>query len=219
MRWMHCVLALSMALGGACRKRSAWEAREVEPGLVRLDTEHMNLRHDAVGHGKWASRASFVLIDATNTHTEDLMVTLAGELVDDQGAVVGILRPESLRIPAGGVRTFALVDHDQGERAQAAGARVRVLGAHAPGYPPPVRVTDGHVYRDGDRVVVSARVHNTADRPVRVLVLGGFYDRNGRPVRRPFTEMYLPGGDTHPAQFVGPPGSVKGYLFIGDMAY
>lgn len=225
MRWTWyllalCLAALSGAAGGACRKQaSSWEEREVDPGLVRLDSERMLLRHDTVGHDRWASRASFVLIDATNTHGEDLMVTLGGELVDAQGAAVGTLRPASLRIPAGGVRTFALVDEAQVVRERAAAARVRVIGAHVPSYPPPVTVTDGNVYRDGDRVVVSARVHNTAPGTVRVLVLGGFYDQHGVPMRRPFTEMVLPGGGSHTAQFVGPDGSVKGYIFVGDMAY
>lgn len=218
-RWTICNVVLCVALIGACRKQATWEEPSVDPSLVRLDTAHMRLRHDVVGHDEWKSRASFVLIDASNAHTEDLMVTLAGELVDGQGRAVGALRPASLRIPAGGVRTFALVDHEQAERERAVAARVQVSGAHVPRYPPPVVVTDGHVYRDGDRVVVSARVRNTADRPVRVLVLGGFYDQHGVPVRRPFTEMYLPGGGTHPAQFVGPSGSVKGYIFIGDLAY
>lgn len=223
MRWMDCVLAMGLTVcitaSAGCQRRAPRDERQVGFGLVRLDTARMALRHDRVGHGKWASEASFVLVDAENTHARDLLVTLAGELVDEQGVSVGRLRPASLRIPAGGVRTFALVDDEQAVRARAASARVRVVGAHEPDYPPPVQVSEGHVFPDGDRVVVTARVHNTADRPVRVLVLGGFYDRRGVPVQRPFTEMHLPGGASHTAQFVGPPGSAKGYIFIGDLVY
>ena len=223
MRWMYCVLAVFLVLCATavagCQKRADRDERAVGFGLVRLDTARMHLRHDRVGHGKWASEASFVLVDAENTHAQDLLVTVGGELVDGQGEPVGGLRPASLRIPAGGVRTFALVDGEQAVRARATSARVRVLGAHEPGYAPPVQVTDGHVFPDGDRVVVTARVRNTADRPVRVLVLGGFYDRDGVPMQRPFTDMHLLGGASHTAQFVGPPGSAKGYIFIGDLVY
>lgn len=211
-------VGLGLGLAG-CERKAGWSEREVDPGLVALDTGRMHLRHDRVGHDRWASEASFVLVDAENTHDEDLLVTLDGALVDAEGRELGALRPVSLRIPAGGVRTFALIDREQQVRARAARAEVRVTGAYVPGHAPPVVVTEGHVYRDGDRVVATARVRNTADRPVRVIVLGGFHDARGVPLTRPFSELYLPGDASHPVQFVGPPGSVKGYVFIGDAVY
>jgi hypothetical protein len=213
------VLVASGLVLAACQRDSGRDARAVDPRLVVVDTARMNLRHDDVGHGKWATAASFVLVDVENTHGEDVMVTLAGALVDAGGQVVGALEPASLRVPAGGVRTFALVDRAQRVRSTATAARVEVVGAHVPGYAPPVVVTEGHVYRDGDRVVVTGRVHNTAAQPVRVLVLGGFHDARGVPLTRPFVEMYLPGEATHPVELVGPPGSVSGYVFVGDLAY
>ena len=203
----------------ACKRAPAEDAREVDRQLVVVETARMSLRTDGIGQGKWAAQASFVLVDAESRHGEDLMVTLGGTLVDAGGQVVGTLRPASLRIPAGGVRTFALVDGEQQVRAQAASARVEVLGAHVPAYPPTVVVTDGHQYRDGDRVVVTGRVQNAVDQPVRALVLGGFHDARGVPLTRPFVEMYLPGGASHPVELVGPPGSVSGYVFIGDLVY
>lgn len=217
-------IALVTALAlGACQRTPAGEGREVDQHLVRqlvvVETGRMNLRTDAIGQGKWATQASFALVDAANRHGEDLMVTLGGSLLDAGGQVVGTLRPASLRIPAGGVRTFALVDDQQAVRGQAASARVDVLGAHVPGYAPTVVVTDGHQYRDGDRVVVTGRVQNAVDQPVRALVLGGFHDARGVPLTRPFVEMYLPGDASHPVELVGPPGSVSGYLFIGDLVY
>ncbi|WP_428265398.1 hypothetical protein [Haliangium sp.] len=212
------VVAAAVSAGG-CRRAQSWQEREVDYGLVQLDTAHMRIRHDVVGHDDWEGRASFVLIDAENRHDQDLMVTLEGSLRGADGTVLGPLRPASLRIPAGGVRTFALVEAEQREHAATDRAEVRVVGAFVPQYPPPVVVTDGHVYRDGDRVVVSGRVRNTGAGPVRALVIAGFYDRDGRPMTRPFTSMYIPGEGDHTAQFVGPPGSVKGYLFIGDLVY
>jgi hypothetical protein len=219
-------VAISVALVAisitACRRERGAAERDADPrlvALVEIDSARLNLRQDQIGHGPWAQAASFVLVDAENTHTEDLMVTLAGNLVDGSGQVVGTLRPASLRIPAGGVRTFALVDSEQAVRPHAASARVEGVGAHVPAYAPPVVVTDGHVYRDGDRVVVTGQVRNTAEQGVRVIVLGGFHDAAGMPLTRPFVDMYVAGGASHPVELVGPPGSVSGYAFIGELAY
>lgn len=222
LRGARAALAGVLILAGlapACTRARDRDAAEVERGLVALHTARMNLRHDRIGDGKWATDATFVLLDAENTHREDLMVTLSGELLDAGGRVVGALRPASLRVPAGGVRTFALVDREQKARPQATTARVEVAGAHVPAYAPPVVITDGHVHRDGDRVVVTGMVRNTAEQGVRVLVLGGFHDAAGVPLTRPFVEMYLAGNASHPLELVGPPGSVSGYAFIGDLAY
>ncbi|MCG8419590.1 MAG: hypothetical protein MJE77_16790 [Proteobacteria bacterium] len=210
---------IAAAAMGGCRKPTASQQRDVHPGAVRLDTKTTNLRHDRVGHGKWQSQATFVLADAHNTDKRDLLVTLRAVFVDRHGAQVGISDSQSLRIPAGGVRTFALVDNQQRVRTHATSARVEVMGAYAPDHPPPVQITDGKVYRDGDRVVVNAMVRNAVERPVHVIVIAGFYDRDGKPMTRPFTSMYVPGDGNHPAEFVGPPGSVKGYIFVGDMVY
>lgn len=202
-----------------CRKASPRQEREVDHGLVRLHTSRMHLRHDRVGHDQWASQAAFVLLDAENTHSEDLMVTLGGELLAAGGGRAGVLRPESLRIPAGGVRTFALIDRENRDRPDAVSASVRVMGAYVPTYVPPIQITDGNVFQDGDRVVVAGMVQNAVDRPVRVLIIAGFYDRDGKPLTRPFTQMSLLEDESHPARFVGPPGSVAGYIFVGDFVY
>ncbi len=206
----------------ACKRERGAGEREPDPRLaaqVMIHTARTNLRQDQIGHGAWATAASFVLVDAENTHGEDLMVTLAGSLVDGSGQEVGALRPASLRIPAGGVRTFALVDSEQQVRPRAASARIEAVGAHVPAYAPPVVVTDGHVHRDGDRVVVTGQVRNTAAQGVRVIVHGGFHDARGVPLTRPFVDMYIAGNASHPVELVGPPGSVSGYAFIGELAY
>lgn len=218
MRVITAAALIALVVGG-CRKGKAWQEREVDHALVRLDTEHLTLRHDTVGHDQWESQATFALIDAHNTHTEDLLVTLGGEFVSADGTVVGTIRPESLRIPAGGMRTFAMVEHDQALRPEASTARVRVQGAYVPDYVPPVQITDGQAYMDNGRAVVNAWVRNAMERPTTVLILAGFHDAQGKPLTRPFTTMYLPGDGKHPAFFVGPPGSVKGYIFVGDMVY
>ena len=148
-----------------------------------------------------------------------MLVTLSAVFVNQAGAEVGRATTQSLRIPAGGVRTFAMVDNEQSLHKDATSARVEVIGAYAPSYPPPVQVTDGNIYRDGNRVVANAMIRNAVERPVYVIVIAGFYDADDKPLTRPFTTMYIPGNGSHPAEFVGPPGSVKGYVFVGDMNY
>jgi hypothetical protein len=212
------ILGMVVLLVASCQRKS-WQADQVSTALIELPPRAMSLQRGPVGAGQWQKEATYVLADARNTGREDLEVTLAGELVDAQGAVVGQLRRESLRIPAGGVRTFALVDSEQTLRPRAASARLQVLGAVRPGYPAPVEVTDGHVFRDGDRVVVTGKVVNTAGRKVTVGVIAGFYDRAGVPIRRPFSVLQIDGKAAHNTRFVGPPGSEQAYLFVGQLSF
>jgi len=204
---------------GACKKPKGWEQHEVDYGLVHVHGDKLRLRNDTVGEGKFASKATFVLVDATNTHDADLMVTLGGELVDDEGRDVGELAVESLRVPSGGTRMFALIDKKRVTRAGATGARVRVVGAYEVDYPPPVQITDDRVVKDGDLLTAYATVRNTKPRYVKVIILAGFYDENDVPMTRPFTLMQLAGETSHPAEFPGPPGARKAYIFVGEMVY
>ncbi len=207
-----------LAVAG-CKRPKGWERREVDYSLVQIDREHQNLRTDTVGEGKFESQATFVLVDAKNSYKADLEVTLSGQLLDAGGHPVAKLRAESLRVPAGGVRLFALVDEKNQAHPEAVSARVDVVGAWSPDYPPPLVVTDGAVTHTGDRIEVAGTVHNTAERYVKVIVLAGFYDADGKPLRRPFTLMQLAGETSHPAEFVGPEGATKAYIFIGQYVY
>jgi hypothetical protein len=214
-----CVVVAAAIGALGCERPKGWQRREVDHALVQVDRDHLHLRTDTVGEGRFASQATFVLVDARNTHSADLEVSLGGDLVDAAGQPVGRLRTESLRVPAGGVRTFALIDEQNQARPAAVAARVDVVGAWAPDYPPPLVVADGAVTRDGDRLVVAGTVHNTADRHVKVIVLAGFYGADGVPLRRPFTLMELAGHTSHPAEFVGPEGATRAYIFIGQYVY
>ncbi len=222
--------AIGMVVLGGCQRsedREGDRRAEVEAeaqaraltSVIAVDRARARLRHDEIGHGRFAGRASFVLVDAENRHHSDVIATLGGELVDRAGASTAAFLPTSLRIPAGGVRTFALVSQDRREHLQATEARIEVIGASVPRYLPTVMVTEGSVHRDGDRVVAQGRVQNTAASPVRALVFAGFYDEAGTPMTRPFREVYIPGGDSQVVMFVGPDGSRKGYIFIGDVVY
>jgi hypothetical protein len=203
----------------ACERPTTPASKPVDLALIKVRTAQMHLRNDRVGHDQWESEATFVLVDAENTSTADALVTLGGALLDAAGKEIGPVRLESLRIPPGGRRTFALIDASQRVRANATSARVEVRGAFTPGYPPPVQIQDGHVFVDGDRVVVGGKIVNTMPRTAKAIVFAGFYDADDRPLTRPFTVFQLGADQSDSAQFVGPPGSKKAYLFIGDSVY
>jgi hypothetical protein len=208
------ILLLPIACG-----TSDWSSPEVDHDTVHVEADRLALVTGPVGHDQWKSNATYVLVEAKNTGARDLLVTLSADLVDASRKVVGKTRRESLRLPAGGSRLFALVDDQQAERKTATGARVDVRGAEIVKYPANVVVTDGHVYFDQDRAVVAGYVLNNGDRPVKAIVLAAFFDEKGRPMKRPSTLFPLDGKGKRGMQMVGPAGSRAAYLFIGEVAY
>jgi hypothetical protein len=210
-------LALVLAALAACGD-PARSASEVDRGLVQLATDKVAVKIGPVGEERWRSQASYALVEARNSGAQDLMVTLGGELVDAAGQGSWPLRRESLRVPAGGTRLFALVDDGRAER-QAKSARVEVVGAVAVGYQPPFVITDGRVVMDEDRAVAAGYVVNTAERPGSVAVIGAFFDEAGAPLKRTSTVFALAAEGRRGVQLVGPPGSRSAYLFVGDVNY
>jgi hypothetical protein len=103
--------------------------------------------------------------------------------------------------------------------------------------------------RTSDRVIAQAWLINEADRIGQINVVAAFHDKKDRPINRPWRVVLVgprregadpntPGrcpdwGDLRPEdrqqrqpsgsrcalQFIGPPGSVKGTIFIGDVVY
>lgn len=193
-------------------------AVKVDPDLIRISPSQV-VRHDQVGEGKFETRATYLLVDAENTSETDALVTLAGDLVDASGATVGTLRPESVRIPRGGTRTFALVDDRNLERPAATAAKLHVRGAVVPKWVPSVEIHDVKVFEDRGKVMVAGNVTNRADRPGKIIVFAGFHDAEGNPMSRPFILLELGKGITDTIRFVGPEGSKTGYLFLGDATF
>lgn len=212
------VVAVVCALAG-CKKESGWARDEVSHDLIDVVTDKLRVVSGDVGHDQWKTDATYVLVEARNESDRDVDVTLGGALTSADGATLGALRKESIRIPAGGGRMFALVDSEQVARPGATGARVDVLGALPVEYAPPIIVTDGHVYSDQDRAVVAGNVINTADRPGSAVVIAAFFDADGRPMQRPSTLFKLDPMGKRGTQFVGPVGSKSAYLFIGEVNY
>src|ERR1043165_250674 len=99
---------IGAALGGLAACGHSKPARNLDLDAIHVSAD-VRLRTDVVGDGKFASNASFVLVDAENAAADGANVTLGGELRDATGAKVGELRSQSLWIPGHEARTFALV--------------------------------------------------------------------------------------------------------------
>lgn len=208
------LLACLLVLLCACERPRPLE--KVEPSQLAIGTK-VTVRTDTVGMEPHEQTSTFALVDADNLGDRAARVTLGGVLVDADGQEVGRLRAETLWVPPRGRRTFALVDDKDAVRASATTARIDVRGAVRPRFDEPIKVEQGHVWKDGDRVIATAMVVNTADRPCQAMVLAGFHDKDGVPLTRPFSLFPIGAKIERPARFVGPPGSTTGYIFIGKI--
>jgi hypothetical protein len=193
-------------------------SRSLDLDLIWVSSEP-KVRTDTVGEGPFASQSTFVLVDAENRGPEAAMVTLGGTFRDGDGAVVGTLNPESLWIPAGDRRMFALVDKARVPRPEARGAQILVYGAKVTDRPPIMRIVEPRSFDDFGKQIAQAKLINDADRPGRAVVIGAFYDSQNRPMTRPFTTVPIDSKSTLPLQLVGPPGSTTGTIFLGEIVY
>ena len=209
---------IGAALGGLAACGHGKPARNLDLDAIHVSAD-VRLRTDVVGDGKFASNSSFVLVDAENAAAEGANVTLGGELRDASGAKVGELRSQSLWIPGHESRTFALVDTERAARPSAAAVQIKVRGAVIPDEPPRAHIADLHSFDDRGKTVVRAYLVNDADRVGRIMVLGSFHDAHGQPMTRPFQLLEIAARDRQVVQFVGPEGSTRGAIFVGDTVY
>jgi len=208
-------LGLACGAVGCSRSRPA---RALDLDAIRIPGA-ARMRTDVVGDGAFSSTATFVLVDAENTAAEGAYITLGGELTDPAGATVGQLKLSSLWVPAHGIRTFALVDTERVARPTASAARIKISGSLIPDEPPRARITDLHSFDDRGKIVVAAYLDNAADRPGQIMVIGAFHDARGQPMTRPFQLIEVAAHDRQVVQFVGPVGSTRGTIFVGDVIY
>jgi len=213
------VLLAGLVVVMASCERATWKPKEADRKQIEVSGELMTLHVGTVGIGKFQSESSYVLVDAHNPSKLDLAVTLGGNFLDKQGQTLGALHRQSLRIPAGGTRTFALVDNKQQAFGKATGATIEVTSAVQLDYPQQVTITDFHEYKDGNRVVVAGYVQNTVARIGKALVFATFYNQAGQPIKRPSTVFRLERMARRSVQFVGPDGSVRGTISIGHIVY
>lgn len=209
------VWVLVVALIG-CAKHEP--ARQLDKNLIHV-TPDARLRTDTIGSGQFSDLATFVLVEAENTAREGADVTLGGELTDEAGKTVGELRAQSVYVPAGETRTFALVDKQRKARPDAKAARIYVRGAQVPKHLPPVTIDGIRQLEDNGKTVVQAVVKNDAERGGNIMVIATFYDAQGKPMTRPFSMLWVDKHAELPVQFAGPSGSTRGTIFLGDVAY
>jgi hypothetical protein len=200
----------------ACGKSQP--VHRLDQDLVRVSTD-ARLRTDTVGEGRFVDTATFVLVDADNTSKDGANITLGGELHDASGAAIDTLNNESLWIPAGETRTFALVDSTRKPRPDAVGARIEIKGAVIPEEPPVMHVEDLHSFDDSGKQVVAATIVNAAERPANAIVIASFHGADGRPMTRPFSLMPIGGNIKQNVRFVGPAGSTTSTIYVGAVAY
>jgi hypothetical protein len=193
-------------------------ARQLDPEAIKVPGA-ANLRTDKIGDGKFETTATFVLVDAENTAHQGAYVTLAGQLTQRSGTVVGQLKPQSLWIPAGERRTFALIDEQRVPRPEAHAARIVVRGALVPDEPPRAWVEDIHSFEDHGKTVLQGKLVNSAKRIGQIVVIASFYDTAGQPMTRPFQLIDIDKNQSKVVQFVGPEGSKRGTIFVGDAVY
>jgi hypothetical protein len=168
---------------------------------------------------RFTDTATFVLVDAENTSDTDAVVTLGGELRDGTGATLGELKPESLWIPHGETRTFALVDLARQARPTASRAQIKLRGARIPEEPPVMHLEDVKVIDDHGKLVVQATLVNDKDRAGQAFVFAAFHDADHRPMTRPFSVFPVePNARLH-VQLVGPPDSKTAIAYVGDTIY
>jgi hypothetical protein len=214
------VVALLVAASSAGCEKETWKPKEADRRLILVAGEKMTLHTGKVGEaGEHQSEATYVLVDAKNPSDKELSVTLGGVILDATGAVLGKLERQSLRLGPGDSKTFALVDDAQGAHPTATGATIEVSSAVELDYPEQIVISDLHEYPDGDRIVVKAYVKNTVGRIGRAVVFATFYGEDGRPMQRPSTLFTLERHAQRGVQFVGPAGSVRATMAIGDIVY
>lgn len=208
---------LVVVLAGLSCRRSQ-PSRYLDLDVIRISGD-ARMRTDVVGDGGFASVSTFVLVDAENTAEAGAYLTLGGELTDTAGATVGKLKPQSLWVPAHESRTFALVDTERVPRPSSTSARIKVFGAVIPPDPPRAQISDLHSFDDHGKIVVQGYLVNTADRIGEIMVIAAFHDAHNQPMTRPFQMIKIKPRDRQVVQFVGPPGSTRGTIFVGDVVY
>ncbi len=221
----HFALVTTLLLVGAapaCKNTKSWGGKKLDSSVIEVATSRLHLRHVKVGlEAKHTAPATVVMIDVRNKHTKDVSVTLGGKLFDKDKKQIGTLTKQSLRVPKGAWRMFALVDSTNKVHKNADGASVSVVGVHQLDHAEEILIDKPRTFKDKhvDRVILQGDVRNAGKGFARVLVIAAFYDKDGLPMERPFSELRLKIGETKSVQFVGPPGSVRGEIFPGTTTW
>lgn len=211
---MRARLAAVLLLAG-CNTPRAPGPVDAPPG-VRVKSEGLLLRSGAIGV-KEKVDASYVLVDVTNDTAEDRDVAVLGDLVDASGKEVEGLALDEMRVPAGGLRTFALVaDRPVPE---AVGAHLRVRSA-SPAIGQPSVIAQAHPFaKEAERTVQGATIRSVVGRDGHVTLAATFRDDTGAILARPFVILELRGGTSRDFSFVGPVTATRADVFVTDVVH
>jgi hypothetical protein len=207
--------ALALVLLGAC-ERPPPPAVDDRPAAVSVDGTHALLKTGTIGTQE-KSDATYVFVDVKNGSDRDRMVAVDGKLLDAAGKELAGLHWDELRVPAGGIRTFALVS-----AAPVAGATqvsYRVLRASALDHPAEVDVDEPTFGAHGDAYVASGYVRNHEKRQASVVAAATFYAADGTILARPFTLVKVQPGKRWPVRFEGPKDAAEATLFVGEVTF
>lgn len=210
-------LAASAALATVVACNRGPTLQHLDKNKVDVNT-NAQLRTAEIGRGRFISTATFVLVDAINETGQDAAITLGGVLVDKTGTKLSDLRPESLVIPKGDKRTFALIDNNNVAQPAAVGASVAVRSAIVP-TPSSLQVSQQRTYDDFGKLVIDGWIRNSSERSGKVIVLATFYDAQEVPLTRPNMLLPIGGGATRAVQFIGPPGATRAVMYLGDQVW
>ena len=199
----------------ACGKASP-TAEPVPAGLAVVDGT-ATVRHGAVGGRVNRQDTTYVLVDVENDSGTDRVVAVDGTLKDAAGKDLGPLAVDEMRVPAGQIRTFALLFTRVAR--EGAGAAVRVRRAEAVTYPEPVTIALVEAARDGDVYAVTARAKNTLARHALATVCATFYDAGGAILARPFIGLELDPSASRPYRFDGPKEAVRAAVFVYEVTF
>jgi hypothetical protein len=187
----------------ACSKA---EKVDDQPQAITVLGAGAVVKHGAVGTSG-GEAASYVLVDVRNDSKVDRLVTLSGTLGAAQ------LGADELRVPAGAVRTYALVADGGGARPS-----FQVEHAIAVDYAEAITLADRRE-KHGDLVVATAVATNGTERAASVVFACAFHDAAGAVLARPFTVAELGPGATQTLRFEGPKESAKADIFVGQVGF
>jgi len=209
------LLASILCLLCAC-SRADQRVVDDKPTAVAVDSEHALIKTGAVGTEN-KTDGTYVLVDVKNNSGEDRLIAVLGKLLDASGKEVGALHWDEMRVPAGAVRTFALVSKDP--VAGAVRATYRVVRAESLSHPAEIVIEEATTPRQDGSLVAAGWLRNREGRGASAVAAATFYGPDGKILARPFTMVRIPPGARRPVRFVGPKEAVETVLFVGEVVF
>jgi len=202
-----------------CTKMSKAPQEQIDASFVKIGEDSLAIREGRIGFGNSMRTASYVVVSVENTYGKKIAVTLGGSLLGPAGEILSELKPEFLVIPSGKIRVFALPTRATRPFANATSAKIELISARESEMVSRIKITEANIFNERDRITLKAYVENHTDSEVKVMVFGAFYDDKGKPVDRPALFVQIPAQEKKLVQFEGAKRSVRGQIYLGQMAF